>query len=58
MWCSGSWGHICVFLNLILARVRGRGNGNDRILVEHRMTAKNGNGLCGEGEWKWQNTKW
>ena len=29
--------------------VRGGGNGNDRTLGEHGMTAENGNGLCGEG---------
>jgi hypothetical protein len=23
-------------------------------MAEHGMTAVNGNGLCGEGEWKWQ----
>jgi hypothetical protein len=25
-------------------------------MLEHRMTAGNGNGLCGEGEW--ENTEW
>jgi hypothetical protein len=29
--------------------VWGGGNGNDRTLAEHGMTAGNGNGLCGEG---------
>jgi hypothetical protein len=27
-------------------------------MTEHRMTAENGNRLCGEGEWEWQNTEW
>jgi hypothetical protein len=40
------------------------GNGNELCgeggmgMAKHGMTAENGNGLCREGEWEWQNTEW